>query len=211
MDLGHYRRVYEGAGLDRTDLHDDPVVQFEYWFAEVAATGIFEPNAMVVATVEPDGTPAARNVLLKSFDHLGFVFYTNTMSAKGRALDATGRAGLLFSWIELRRQVQIRGAVVRVAEIEADDYFASRPRGSQIGAWASRQSEVLRDRAELDERFAAEEARWDGQAVDRPPHWSGYRVRPEVVEFWQGRPDRLHDRFRYTLAEGGWEIERLSP
>ena len=211
MDLGHYRRVYEGAGLDRTDLHDDPVVQFEYWFAEVAATGIFEPNAMVVATVEPDGTPAARNVLLKSFDHLGFVFYTNTMSAKGRALDATGRAAILSSWIELRRQVQIRGAVVRVAEIEADDYFASRPRGSQIGAWASRQSEVLRDRAELDERFAAEEARWDGQAVDRPPHWSGYRVRPEVVEFWQGRPDRLHDRFRYTLAEGGWEIERLSP
>jgi pyridoxamine 5'-phosphate oxidase len=211
MDLGHYRRAYEGAGLDRADLHPDPVEQFEYWFSEVASTGMFEPNAMVVATVDAVGRPAARNVLLKSFDHGGFVFYTNTMSAKGRALDATGWGALLFSWIELRRQVHVSGPVARVADHEADDYFAGRPRGSQIGAWASPQSEVLADRAELDARFAAETERWDGRAVSRPSHWSGYRVRPEVVEFWQGRPDRLHDRFRYRLVDGAWCIERLAP
>jgi pyridoxamine 5'-phosphate oxidase len=211
MDLGHLRRAYEGAGIDVTDLRSDPIDQFAAWFAEVEQAGLFEPNAVVVATVDEHGVPAARNVLLKAFDAEGFVFYTNTRSAKGRALDATGRAALLFSWVELRRQVHVRGTVTRVADAEADAYFASRPRGSQLGAWASPQSEVVASRADLDARFEAAVVAWGGREVTRPPHWTGYRVHPLEVEFWQGRPDRLHDRLRFTRDGGAWLVERLAP
>ena len=214
MDLGELREQYTGRGLDRGDLAADPFDQFETWFEEVRASGYWEPNAMVVSTVDEDGWPEGRNVLLKQFDQRGFVFYTNYRSAKGRAIDHVGRAGLTFSWIELRRQVRVVGEAQRLDDDVSAAYFASRPRGSQLGAWSSDQSAPVTDRATLDEQFAAVEARYEGVEVPRPPHWGGICVQPLSIEFWQGRHNRMHDRFVYRRADSAssqWSIERLAP
>jgi pyridoxamine 5'-phosphate oxidase len=213
-DLTRVRREYEGRGLDIADVDPDPIVQFDAWFAEVQGAGYFEPNAMVLATVDGAGRPSARTVLLKGADQRGFVFYTNYNSAKARALEATRYASLTFMWAEVRRQVRVDGLAQRVSSEESDAYFAGRPRGSRLGAWASDQSAVVASRAALDARFEEAEREFAGRDVPRPPHWGGYRVSAEMVEFWQGRENRLHDRVRYTrdgAAASGWRIERIAP
>ncbi len=211
VDLSGHREGYQDRGLDVGDLADDPIVQFQRWFAEVEAAGYWEPNAVVLATVAADGWPSARNVLLKRVDASGFVFFTNYTSDKATELDADGRAALTFSWTELRRQVRVAGTAERIGVEESDTYWATRPRGSQVGAWASDQSTVVDDRATLEAAYVAEEERWAGRDVERPDHWGGYRIRPHRVEFWQGRPDRMHDRLRYRLVEGSWVVERRAP
>jgi len=208
------RREYDqDRGLDVADLAATWHEQFARWFAEASAYGLPEPNAMVVATADAAGRPSARTVLLKGFDERGLVFYTNYESRKGRELAANPYAGLLFPWFSMHRQVSVRGRVSRVDRAETEAYFASRPRGSQLGAWASPQSRVLADRAELDAAFDATADRFPpGAAVPPPPHWGGLRVEPDSVEFWQGRGSRLHDRLRYGRTdEGEWTIERLAP
>ncbi len=200
------------APLRREDLGSDPIAQFSAWF-EAAAAEAPLAEAMTLATVDADGAPDARMVLLKGWDERGFRFFSNRDSSKGSQLDADPRAALILYWRELDRQVRIRGDVERLGEQESDEYFASRPRGSQLGAWASPQSQPLDDRAELDALLEAVEQRYgDDAEVERPPHWGGYLVRPRSVEFWQGQVGRLHDRFVYRPAEdGGWSIERLAP
>lgn len=218
-DLAALRREYEGRGLDAADVDADPVVQFGRWFVEVRDAGYFEPNAMVLATVDAEGHPAARTVLLKGVDARGFAFYTNYTSAKAGELEQAGWAALTFSWSEVRRQVRVVGPVSRVDPAESDAYFATRPRGSQIGAWASDQSATVATRAELDAAYDAVERRFAGADVPRPPHWGGYRIAPHTVELWQGRANRLHDRLRYSSTPGspaagpvtGWTIERIAP
>jgi len=190
------------------------MAQFDRWFDEADASGLAEPNAMVLASVEPTGMPRARTVLLKGFDRTGLRFFTNYTSRKGRALDADPRASLLFPWHAIRRQVLFAGRVERLSDAENDAYFASRPRGSQLGAWASeRQSRAVADRAELDRLYRGFETVWSAdQEIPRPSYWGGFRLLPEEVEFWQGGADRMHDRFRYLRADGDvWEIDRLSP
>lgn len=201
------------AELKETDLDPDPIVQFERWYGDAGRDQPDMPNAMTVATCGSDGVVSARTSLLKGFDVRGFVFYTNYNSRKGSQISENPRVALCFHWPGLERQVRIEGAAVKVAEEESDAYFATRPRGSQIGAWASQQSAVLMGgRGDLDGRFAQLEATYKDQPVPRPPHWGGYRVIPTMIEFWQGRPDRLHDRFLYRLREPkDWTIERLSP
>jgi pyridoxamine 5'-phosphate oxidase len=190
----------------------DPVTQFSRWLAGAAAAGLAEPTAMVLATASPDGVPRARTVLLKGYGPDGFVFYTNKTSRKGRELTANPRACLLFPWHAMHRQVIIEGDVAEVSAAQSERYFRSRAHGSQLGAWASRQSTVLATRAELDSRHARLRARWpEGTEVPMPPFWGGFLVVPELAEFWQGRTDRLHDRLRYRRAGDGWIIERLSP
>lgn len=199
-------------GLDESLLAADPVAQFSGWLAEAIAAGLPEPNAMVLSTVTGEGRPRARSVLLKSHGPEGFIFYTNHTSAKGQDLSANPWACLLFPWYALRRQVIIQGAVRPMSQQESEPYFHSRPRGSQLGAWASRQSSVIGSRALLDDRYGRLEQRWpDGTAVPMPGFWGGYRVSHETVEFWQGRANRLHDRLRYRRQEANWIIERLSP
>ena len=211
MDLSRLREAYEVAGLEEADLADDPVAQFQQWFAEVEAAGYWEPNAMVLSTVTADGSPSARNVLLKRVDERGFVLFTNYTSDKATELEVARRAALTFSWIELRRQVRVVGDAQRLTDEESDHYWATRPRGSQLGAWSSDQSAVVADRATLERTFAEQQERWAGREVERPDHWGGYRVRPDTVEFWQGRPDRLHDRIRYRREQDGWVVERRAP
>ena len=208
--LAALRQEYGDTGIEPEDLPAEPLEAVRRWLDDAVAAGLHEPNAVVVSTVGEDGRPAARTVLLKGLDS-GFVFYTNYASRKGRELEATGRAALLFPWHDLQRQVRVEGTAARVDPAESAAYFAQRPRGSQIGAWASPQSEEVASRAELDERYAAAEARFEGQEVPVPPHWGGYRVTPEVVELWQGRSGRMHDRLVYRRAEGGWELVRLAP
>ena len=199
-------------GLSEADLAPDPFAQFQAWFDTALAAGLPEPNAMTLATATPDGRPSARMVLIKGVDPRGFVFYTNYESRKGRELEANPWAALVFYWPELERQIRIEGRVERVAAEESDAYFASRPLGSRLGAWASPQSQVIPGRDVLEARLRDLEARFASGDVPRPPHWGGYRVVPEAVEFWQGRPSRLHDRLRYTRqADGRWAIERLAP
>lgn len=199
--------------MDESELHADPIVQFHQWFDLCAAEGMHEPEAMIVSSVDDDGRPSSRHVLLRGVDH-GFVFFTNYGSQKGVELTANPVAAICFPWNLLARQVRVAGRVEKVSSAESDAYFATRPRGSQIGAWASQQSRVIADRSVLEGWYAEVEARFDGVEVPRPPHWGGFRVIPEEVEFWQGRESRLHDRFRYRrdeTAPGGWNVERLSP
>jgi pyridoxamine 5'-phosphate oxidase len=193
-------------------LADDPMTQFEAWMADVVAVPLPEPTAMVLATVSASGRPRARTVLLKGYDSAGFVFYTNRTSRKGNDLAEVPRASLVFPWYPMHRQVIVEGTVSPLSTAESEPYFRSRPHGSQVGAWASRQSAVIASRAELDDRYEELSRRWpEGTDVPMPGFWGGYRVIPEVVEFWQGRLNRLHDRLRYRRDGAGWLIERLAP
>lgn len=212
MSIADFRREYVQTGLHEGDMDRDPIVQFERWFQQALDAGVEDVNAMFLATANAEGRPSGRIVLLKGFDERGFVFYTNYGSRKARDLEANPQVELVSWWPALDRQVRIGGRAERVSDDEADQYFATRPRGAQIGAWASAQSEVLSDRAAL-ERAAREVAdRFaDTDPLPRPPFWGGYRVIPDVMEFWQGRPNRLHDRLRYRRTDGAWTLERLAP
>jgi pyridoxamine 5'-phosphate oxidase len=209
------RVEYKRAALDERDVDRDPFRQFARWFDEAVAAQVPEPNAMTLATVDANGAPSARIVLLKAADGRGLTFYTNYASRKARELASGSRAALLFFWPELERQVRVEGAVEKVDAVTADAYWVTRPRLSRIGAWASPQSELLRNRAELEQRFADAETRYPGEAVPRPPHWGGYRLVPEAFEFWQGRVSRLHDRLIYQrggpTGDATWRIARLAP
>lgn len=216
-DPATMRQQYRAAGLIEDDLAGDPYEQFARWFADaVRATGsgaLTEPNAMVVSTVGADGAPSSRTVLLKGYDQRGFVFFSNYGSRKGTEIAANPHVSLLFPWHPIARQVIVSGQAHRVPEEETAAYFHSRPHGSQLGAWSSRQSSVVASRAELEERYAEVAARWpEGTQVPVPPYWGGFRVEPAAVEFWQGRENRLHDRLRYMRGKGGtWTVERLAP
>jgi len=212
MSLQDLRREYEAEGLHEADVDTDPFVQFGHWLDAALASGLPEPNAMTLATVGAGGRPAARVVLLRGFDPRGLVFYTNYESRKGGELAASPWAALVFYWADLHRQVRVEGRVARVADAESDAYFAGRPAGSRLGAIASPQSQVIPDCAALDRRIAALAAEYGAGPIPRPPYWGGYRVTPDLFEFWQGQPNRLHDRLRYRPTDGGgWVLERLAP
>jgi pyridoxamine 5'-phosphate oxidase len=211
MDIGDMRRDFESEGLDREHLNDDPVAQFQAWFNDARSAGILEPNAMSLATTGSDQMPDLRTVLLKYFDSQGFVFYTNYGSRKARELDENPRAALLFPWIGLNRQVRIQGKVEKVSKAESLRYFASRPRGSQLGAWVSEQSKAITSRGLLEQKVAEMKRKFSSGEIPLPNFWGGYRVVPERIEFWQGRPSRLHDRFEYVREADGWTIQRLQP
>lgn len=235
MGIADLRREYNLAGLRRQDLADDPIVQFQRWFDQatgarasgrlrrlfinlyksvllIRAVEQIDINSMTLATVDSQGRPSARVVLLKGVDERGFIFYTNYHSRKGEELAQNPNAALTFYWPEQERQVCVAGEVSQLPANESDTYFRSRPRGSRIAAWASDQSQVVPDRAALEQKWQEFEKRYPGEEVPRPAHWGGYVLRPRRIEFWQGRPNRLHDRFRYTRqAENNWVIERLCP
>jgi pyridoxamine 5'-phosphate oxidase len=210
-ELAALRREYAGAGLAETDLAADPVEMLRHWIADATAAGLHEPNAMVLATTGADGRPSSRMVLLKGLDQRGLVFYTNYASAKAEDLDARPGCALLFPWHPLQRQVRVEGPATRVSEEENAVYFAKRPRPAQLGAWASPQSQVVPSRDSLERRYADAAERFGDGEVPLPPFWGGYRVAPEVVELWQGREGRMHDRLRYRAMPGGWAVERLAP
>ena len=205
------RREYRGVALLEPRAPADPLALFRRWLAVAVKRGGPEPTAMALATVDARGRPRARMVLLRDWGRAGFTFYTNQRSAKARELAARPEGALVLCWPALHRQVRIEGRVAPVSEEEADGYFARRPRGAQLGAWASPQSEVLRSRAELEASRDRHAARFAGREVPRPPHWGGYRLAPRLIEFWQGRPDRLHDRLCYVRSAGGWRRTRLAP
>lgn len=210
--LDDVRKEYQRGSLSEADIDSDPMAVFDAWLTAAVAAGLREPNGMTLATVSAAGRPAARVVLLKGFDARGFVFFTNYESRKGRELAETPYAALTFWWGELERQVRIEGHVTQLEDAESDAYYASRPHGAQLGAWVSPQSRVIPDRALLEQRLAALEQEYAGRTPARPPSWGGYRVKPEVIEFWQGGLHRLHDRLRFTRQPAGdWKIERLAP
>ena len=210
MNISDLRQEYMRESLDEKDVAPDPLKQFTRWFDEAVKAQVPMVNAMTLATVSPAGRPSARIVLLKGIDHGGFVFFTNYKSRKGRELTANPEAALLFYWIELEREVRVEGRVEKISEHESDEYFGNRPLGSRHAAIASPQSKVVPDRAALEALFAEAEQRY-GDQTPRPAHWGGYRLLPAAIEFWQGRPNRLHDRVLYTLKSRGWKIERLAP
>lgn len=209
--IADLRKNYTLAGLTETDAGTDPIVLFRQWFDAALAAQLPEPNAMTLATCTRAGRPSARIVLLKILDHRGFTFFSNYDSRKGAELEENPFAAAVFLWHEFERQVRIEGRVERVTEAESDDYFQNRPLGSRLGAWASRQSQVIPDRGYLEREQAELLARYPDGQVPRPPHWGGYRIVPETIEFWQGRPNRLHDRIRFRRDQSSWVIERLSP
>ena len=212
LQLAEMRRNYAARALDLADLDANPFAQFDHWMREAIETQVIEPNAMTLATADAAGRPAVRTVLLKGFDQRGFVFYSNYESAKARDLAANPKVALLFPWLALERQVSAMGVAQKITAVESLKYFLSRPRESQIGAWASRQSEVISTRALLESKFAEMKARFVNGEIPLPDQWGGYRVTPLSFEFWQGRPNRLHDRFKYTLqSDGSWTIARLMP
>lgn len=204
-------RDHLGDGLSERDLHPDPFVQFARWLEEAERAGIVLPDAMALATADADGRPSVRTVLLKGLDQRGFAFYTNHDSRKGRQLSQNPNAALAFTWKELDRQVCVTGTVARMSEEESTAYFRTRPREARLGAWASRQSAPIGSREQLDGAFRDAAERFPGNDVPLPPHWGGYRLSPDEVEFWKGREHRLHDRFRYTREGEGWRIGRLFP
>jgi len=212
MSIADIRREYARARLDEAHVSPDPVVEFDRWFSQAQEAKALEPNAMTLATATRAGAPSARIVLLKGYDERGFVFFTDYRSQKGTELEQNPQASLVFFWPELERQVRITGTVERTSAQESEAYFRSRPRGSRLGAWVSHQSRVIPSRAQLESGLREVEERFPTDDVPLPPHWGGYRLRPEKVEFWQGREDRLHDRIRYLRKKnGGWQVERLSP
>ncbi len=211
LDVAALRREYTAHGLRRADLNPDPIRQFALWFTAAIEAGIGEVNAMTLATVSPEDRPTARVVLLKGYSHDGFVFYTNYGSEKGRHLDENPHAALVLHWRELERQIRIEGVAKKISREESTRYFHSRPSGSQLGAWVSHQSEVIDGRRILEAQLVEMEERFAGKTVPLPPNWGGFVVQPERMEFWQGRPNRLHDRFRYTREGDGWGLERLAP
>ena len=211
LNLAELRREYALAALHEAGIHADPIRQFEAWFADAVAAQVPEPNAMTLATTSRDGVPSGRIVLLKGVDADGFVFYTDYRSRKAAELAENPLAALVFLWKEIERQVRVSGAVTRVPPAESEAYFRSRPLGSRLGAWASHQSSVIASREELEERLRTVSARFIDADVPLPPHWGGFRVVPDELEFWQGRPDRLHDRLRYQRTPEGWTVARLSP
>jgi pyridoxamine 5'-phosphate oxidase len=211
VTLADLRKEYALAGLNEKDLARDWFRQFEKWFQEAEAAKLTEPNAMTLSTASRDGKPSARTVLLKAVDGRGFVFFSNYESRKGRELEANPHASLVFPWLALERQVLVEGAVTKVAREESEAYFHSRPRASQLGAWVSQQSAIIAGRKVLEEAMKALETKYAGQEVPLPPHWGGWRLAPETVEFWQGRRSRLHDRLRYRRVKDGWTVERLAP
>ena len=210
--LADIRREYSLAGLSRADLSPNPIQQFELWFDDAVRAQVLEPSAMSLATVGPQGQPSARTVLLKGLDARGFLFFTNYRSRKGRELEANPRVALLVYWRELERQVTICGAASKVPREESETYFQKRPDGHQWCAWASEQSEIVAQRGDLEKKLAEITQKYSGRLVPCPSHWGGYVIAPDTIEFWQGRPDRLHDRFCYARsAAGAWRIERLAP
>jgi pyridoxamine 5'-phosphate oxidase len=217
LDPAAMRARYRAEGLSETDLAPDPYGQFARWFADAAASGLHEPNAMIVSTADGEGRPSSRTVLLKQYDERGFVFFTNYGSRKGRELEANPSASLLFPWHAIARQVVVSGSAERIGRDETVAYFRTRPHGSQLGAWASEQSSKVASRAELDRLYAELAERYpEGEDVPAPPGWGGFRVSAETVEFWQGRENRLHDRLRYVRTDSagskdGWTVERLCP
>jgi pyridoxamine 5'-phosphate oxidase len=209
--LQNLRQDYRSAELSEQDIDQNPIAQFKTWFQQALDAQLYEPNVMTLATASAEGVPSARIVLLKGFDEGGFIFYTNYESHKGRELQENPYAALVFFWAELERQVRIEGTVFKVDPAVSTAYFHSRPHGSQIGAMVSPQSQVIKSRTELENHIVILKEKYDGQEVPRPEHWGGYVVKPSTIEFWQGRPSRLHDRIRYKFIDGTWIIDRLAP
>ncbi|MGB0951896.1 MAG: pyridoxamine 5'-phosphate oxidase [Planctomycetota bacterium] len=211
MDLTELRREYSQAGLRREDLYADPMKQFELWFQQASDANLQDPSAFSLATASAAGAPSVRTVLLKIFDEQGFVFFTNYASKKAKDIEENPQVGMLCHWLPLERQIKITGRAEKVTTIESMKYFATRPRGSQIGAWISPQSSVITSRKLLEGKLRAAMEKLAGGEVPMPEKWGGYRIVPETIEFWQGRENRLHDRFRYLRQADAWEIERLAP
>lgn len=211
QDISSLRRVFDQKGLRKEELQSNPFDQFHLWFEEAVKAEPFDPNAMTLSTVSPENRPASRIVLLKGIDSRGFIFYTNYQSEKGMHLAGNPHASVVFWWGQNQRQVRIDGVVERISPQQSDEYFASRPKDSQLGAWISKQSAVIPDRDWLSQRCDQFTEQFGDDTIPRPPHWGGYRIVPDLFEFWQGQPSRLHDRFRYIIKDGRWVTERLAP